>query len=43
MKVITSVSGGETSAYLAANYPCDDIVFALVRTDDFSCKKKTES
>ena len=37
MKTITSISGGKTSAYLAANYPSDYNVFALVRTDDKSC------
>lgn len=36
MKTITSVSGGKTSAYLAAEYPSDYNVFALVRTDDSS-------
>ena len=38
MKSVTSISGGKTSAYLAANYPTDYNVFALVRTDDVSCK-----
>lgn len=38
MKTCTSISGGRTSAYLAANYPTDYNVFALVRTDDPSCK-----
>ena len=33
MKTITSVSGGKTSAYLAENYPSDDLVFALVRIE----------
>ena len=37
MKTVTSISGGKTSAYLAANYPSDYNVFALVRTDDKSC------
>ena len=30
MKTITSVSGGQSSAYIAANYPADFLVFALV-------------
>ena len=34
---INSVSGGMTSAYIAANYPADYNVFALVRTNDKSC------
>lgn len=29
-----SVSGGKTSAYIAANYPADYNIFSLVRTDD---------
>ena len=37
MKKITSVSGGKTSAYVAANFPSDYNVFALVRTLDNSC------
>lgn len=37
MKTITSVSGGKTSAYLAANYPTDYNIFALVRTNDKRC------
>jgi hypothetical protein len=42
MKTITSVSGGRTSAYLAANYPSDYLLFALVRTDDNKCKYPDE-
>jgi hypothetical protein len=38
VKTCTSISGGKTSAYLAANYPTDYNVFALVRTDDPACK-----
>jgi hypothetical protein len=38
VKSCTSISGGRTSAYLAANYPTDYNVFALVRTDDANCK-----
>lgn len=34
MKSYTSVSGGQTSAFLAANYPTDENVFALVRVED---------
>lgn len=37
MKTVTSISGGKTSAYLAAEYPSDYNVFALVRTDDKNC------
>jgi len=38
MKTVTSVSGGRTSAYLAANYPSDALVFALVRIEDQACR-----
>ncbi len=34
MKTVTSISGGKTSAYIAANYPSDALVFSLVRTND---------
>ncbi len=34
MKKVVSISGGKTSAYIAANYDYDDLVFALVRTSD---------
>jgi hypothetical protein len=37
MKTVNSLSGGKTSAYIAANYPADFNVFALVRTDDKNC------
>ena len=37
MKTVNSLSGGKTSSYIAANYPADYNVFALVRTDDKSC------
>jgi len=37
MKTVNSVSGGKTSAYIAANYPADYNVFSLVRTDDKKC------
>ena len=38
LPTVTSVSGGKTSAYLAANFPSERNVFALVRTMDESCK-----
>jgi hypothetical protein len=34
---INSISGGKTSAYIAANYPADFNLFSLVRTDDKKC------
>lgn len=37
MITVNSVSGGKTSAYIAANYPADHDVFALVRTSDPNC------
>ena len=37
MKTVNSISGGKTSAYIAANYPADYNVFSLVRTDDKNC------
>ena len=37
MKTVNSISGGKTSAYIAANYPADRNVFALVRTLDKNC------
>ena len=37
MKKVNSLSGGKTSSYIAANYPADYNVFALVRTDDKNC------
>ena len=37
MKTVNSISGGMTSAYIAANYPADINQFALVRTNDKSC------
>lgn len=37
MKKVNSLSGGKTSSYIAANYPADHNVFALVRTDDKNC------
>lgn len=40
MKTVNSVSGGKTSAYLAANYPADINIFALVRIEDKRCSPK---
>jgi len=37
MKTVNSLSGGKTSSYIAANYPADYNVFALIRTDDKNC------
>lgn len=37
MKTVNSISGGETSAYLAKHYEADFNVFALVTTDDKKC------
>ena len=34
MITVNSLSGGQTSAYIAANYKADFNIFALVRTDD---------
>lgn len=38
IKTVTSISGGQTSAYIAANYKSDELVFALVRTEDKRCR-----
>jgi hypothetical protein len=38
MKTVTSISGGQTSAYLAAKFPTDYNVFALVRIEDQKSK-----
>lgn len=38
MKTVNSLSGGKTSSYIAANYPADYNVFALVRIEDQNCK-----
>lgn len=40
MKTVTSVSGGQSSAYIAANYPSDFLVFALVCIEDRACTPK---
>jgi len=37
MPTVTSVSGGQSSAYIAANYPSDHLVFALITTEDKKC------
>ena len=34
------MSGGKSSAYIAANYPADFLVFALVCIDDPVCTPK---
>lgn len=38
MKKVNSISGGKTSAYIAANYPADYDLFSLVRIEDQRCK-----
>jgi len=42
MKTVTSVSGGQSSAYIAANYPSDFLVFALVCLEDSACTPKDD-
>lgn len=37
IKRVVSISGGKSSAYVAANYPADRYVFALVTTLDRAC------
>lgn len=37
MLTVNSISGGKTSAYVAANYSADYNLFALVRTEDKKC------
>ena len=37
MKTVNSLSGGQTSSYIAANYKADYNIFALVRTSDTNC------
>ena len=39
---VNSLSGGKTSSYIAANYPADYDVFALIRVSDPNCKFKDE-
>lgn len=43
MKSINSISGGQTSAYIAVNYPADYNLFALVRIEDERCRFKDEA
>lgn len=38
MITINSISGGQTSCYIAAKYPANYNIFALVRIEDISCK-----
>lgn len=37
MKKVNSISGGQTSAYISANYPADYDLFSLVTTKEKSC------
>lgn len=43
MITVNSISGGKTSAYIAANYPADYDVFSLVCLDDRECAPKDKS
>lgn len=43
MKTMTSVSGGQSSAYIAANYPADYLIFALVCIEDYRCSPKDKA
>ena len=43
MLQINSLSGGKTSSYMAAHYPADYNVFALVTIEDIKCKPKDNS
>lgn len=40
MKTVCSISGGQSSAYIAANYPADYRVFSLVTIEDRRCTPK---
>ena len=40
MKTVNSLSGGKTSSYIAANFPADYNVFALVTTNNANCMFK---
>ena len=40
---VVSVSGGQSSAYIAANYPFDYAVFSLVRIEDPKCRFPDET
>jgi hypothetical protein len=42
MKTINSISGGKTSAFIAANYKADYNVFALVTTNEKECIYKDD-
>ena len=42
MKTMNSISGGKTSAYIAAKYPADYNVFSLVRINDVNAKFKDD-
>jgi len=42
METVNSLSGGQTSSYISANYPADYNVFALVRIEDEKCRFKDE-
>jgi hypothetical protein len=43
MQTVNSVSGGKTSAYIAAHFPADYEVFSLVCIDDERCRIKDPS
>jgi hypothetical protein len=43
MKSVNSISGGKTSAFIAANYKADFNVFALVTTNEKNCIYKDDS
>jgi hypothetical protein len=43
MITVNSLSGGQTSSYIAANYPADYNLFALVRTSDERCRFKDDA
>lgn len=43
MKTINSLSGGKTSSYMAAHYPADYNIFALVRIEDKNCSPKDKA
>jgi len=43
MITVNSLSGGKTSSYMAANYPTNYNIFALLRIDAEYCKPKDES
>ena len=43
MITVNSLSGGKTSSYIAAKYPADHNIFAVVCLDDQSCKPKDKA